>query len=554
MAGTNTAEPSPGGSSLGADARARAHEAADAGRWEEALAAFAAAPAGSCTAEDLAVRSTAAYLLGHVDEAVDAMAGAHDAHLAAAEHTEAVRAGFWVAFMLLGRGDQAQAGGWLARCSHVAEGLAAESVARGYLDLLQAQRLVVAERQYAAGSALAERVVVAARRGPDPDLVALALMVAGRGRIRAEAAAEGLGMLDEAMVGVVRGEVRPVAAGTVYCSVIEACWEVGELPRAAEWTDALTAWCERQSGLVTFTGRCLTHRGEVLLLRGEWEAAVAEAERACERFAGAADEASRGDALYLLGELHRLGGRVGPADRSYREAGEWGRDPQPGLALLRLAQGRREPAAAALRRALTEDRTPEDRIRLLAAAVEVLLAVGDRAGAEAAAAELTARAARLDTTALRASAAYAAGVVRLASGDPSGAVPQLRAAMAAWGEVGADYEIARTRVRVAAACRALGDRDAGEAELAAARRTFTRIGAAADLAGLPEAGPDRRGLSGRELEVLALVATGLTNREIAERLTIAVRTVDRHVTSILTKLDVPTRTAASTYAHEHGLL
>jgi DNA-binding CsgD family transcriptional regulator len=547
--------PAPGEHPERADACQRAREAAARGDWQAAHRAFAQVDDDfRWSADDLALWSTAGYLLGRVDTAVDAMSRAHDAHMGRGDAAAAVQCGFWVVFMLLGRGEHAQAGGWLARCGHEAELLPSGSAARGYLTLMEAHRMVAIEHRYAEAGALADRAVGLARRDPDPDLLALALMVAGRARIRAGETHDGFAMLDEAMVGVVRDEVSPTAAGTVYCAVIEACGEVGELRRAVEWTQALTTWCDRQRGMVTFTGRCRTHRAGVLMLRGDWDAAVAEANHACTSFAGAADEAAAGEAFYLLAELYRLAGRDTLAEQAYRQAGEWGRDPQPGLALLRLAQGRAEAAAATVNRLLEEEHLAIDRVRVLPAAVAVLLEVGDVAAAAGAAEELAGLAGSFDTPGVQAAAAHAGGAVLLARGHPAEALARLRDAAGTWRTVDAVFELARTRVLIAEACRRLGDDDTADLELAAARRTLTELGAGPALAALPPQARDRYGLSARELEVLRLVATGLTNREVAKRLTIAVRTVDRHVANILTKLGVPSRTAAGRFAYEHGLI
>jgi DNA-binding NarL/FixJ family response regulator len=549
--------PSPGDQPERVDACPQAREAAARGDWKAAYRAFEQVDDNlTWDADDLVLWSTAGYLLGRVDTAIDTMSRAHDVHVRRGDAAAAVRCGFWVVFMLLGRGDHAQASGWLARCGHEAELLPPDSAARGYLTLTEAQRMVAIEHRFDRGGVLAEQVVGLARRDPDPDpdLLALALMVAGRARVRAGETHNGFAMLDEAMVGVVRDEVSPTVAGTVYCAVIEACGEVGELRRAVEWTQALTTWCDRQRGMVTFTGRCRTHRAAVLMLRGDWDAAAAEADHASARFAGAADEAAAGEALYLLAELHRLAGRADLAEVAYRRAGEWGRDPQPGLALLRLAQGRAEAAAATIHRLLEEGDLTIDRVRVLPAAVEVSLEVGDLATAAGAADELAELAGSFDTPGLRAAAAHAEGAVLLARDHPAEALARLRDAAGTWRSVDAVFELARTRVLIAKTCRRLGDDDSANLELAAARRTLTELGVGPALATLPPDAQDQYGLSARELEVLRLVATGLTNRQVAARLTIAVRTVDRHVANVLTKLGVPSRTAASSFAHEHGLI
>jgi tetratricopeptide (TPR) repeat protein len=197
---------------------------------------------------------------------------------------------------------------------------------------------------YADARATAERAAEIGGRAGDADLVAFGLDLQGRAHCRV---GEGLALLDEAMVAVVAGELSPVVAGTVNCGMIGICQEVSELRRASEWTEALTAWCGKQPDMITFTGQCLVHRAETLQLQGAWPEAAQEAERALERFARAADQYATGAACHQQGELYRLSGDFTAAHSAYQQASRWGREPQPGLALLRLAQGSAEVAAAA---------------------------------------------------------------------------------------------------------------------------------------------------------------------------------------------------------------
>ena len=538
-----------------ADQVARGRAAAERRAWGEVFAAFAAADAASLQAEDLQSWATAAYLLGHVDTAVDAQARAFQAHRDNGNPAAAVRCGFWISFILTIRGDVAQAGGWQARCGRLLELLPADGAEHGYLLCTTAFRLATVEREYAEAQATADRVVEMGRRARDGDLMALGLNLAGRAAILDGRAADGFSRLDEAMVAVVSGELSPPVAGTVYCSLIEACEEIAEVRRAREWTDALRRWCDRQEGMVTFTGQCLTHRATILRRGGDWPAAADQAVLACERFAGSADEVATGMAVYELAEVRRVQGDLTAAEDAYRRAGEWGRDPQPGLVLLRLAQGRAEIAAATMRRLLAERTDVIERVKLLPAHVEVMLAVGDRSAAAAAAAELADHAATYGTDALHAEADHARGAVLLSEGDAGAAAVHLRRACATWRALDAPYETARTRVLISLACLQLEDHDTAELELAAARRAFTRLGAASDLAHLTasDAAPVHD-LTPRQLEVLRLVATGMTNQEIAHDLYVAVKTVDRHVASILAKLRVASRTAATAFAYEHDLL
>jgi DNA-binding CsgD family transcriptional regulator len=294
-------------------------------------------------------------------------------------------------------------------------------------------------------------------------------------------------------------------------------------------------------------------------LRGAWPDALEEARQACARLTAPSGQPAAGLAYYQLAELHRLRGEFGAAEQAYRQAGQWIADPQPGLALLRLAQGETRAAAAAIRRVVdgTEERIM--RIRLLAAYVEILLAAGDTGAARTGADELRAIADDLASPWLTAQAGYATGAVLLAEGDPRAALPELRRTWHAWQELDAPYEAARVRVMISQACRMLGDDDGAEMELDAAHWIFRKLGAVPDAARAEAlsrrvAAAPSAGLTGREVEVLRLVAAGKTNRLIAADLFLSEKTVARHVSNILAKLGLPSRSAATAYAYEHDLL
>lgn len=547
-----------GATGAGGEHLARGRAAARRLEWNEAYEALSLVDVHTpLQAGDLQVWATAAYLLGHAEVAVDAYGRAHQLHLDEGRLGEAIRCGVWAAFILVQRGDMAQAGGWAARGSRLVDGLPEESVEHGYLRLWDAFRLLAVEGNWVDARAVAIRVADIGRRASDEDLAALGLTITGRASMGAGRIEEGLATLDEAMVAVGSGALSPVVAGTVYCSLIEACEEVAEWRRAREWTEALTRWCDRQQGMVTFTGQCLTHRAHILRLGGDLEGAADAARSALERFVGAADERLSGEALYESAEVHRIRGDLSLAEEAYRRAADRGRDPQPGLALLRLAQGRPDAAVAAMRRLDQEVTDPIARIRFLPAHVEVMLAAGDVPVAEEAARELADLAATYGTDALRADAEEARGAVELAAGAAEDALVRLRRAAAGWRSMDAPYQLARTSVLIARACAALGDEDTATLELDAARRAFAELGAPMDpLDGPPLGGEADRsyGLTPREVEVLRLVATGMTNPAIAGELGISVKTVDRHVANILAKLGVPTRTGATAFAYEHDLL
>jgi DNA-binding NarL/FixJ family response regulator len=515
--------------------------------WTEAHALFARADAaGGLGPADLERLAVAAYMAGRDDDQLDALARAHAGHLRAGDRPGAVRTAFWLGVHLWILGEPARASGWHARARRLMDGEAGDCVERGYVASAEALRHMAAGDWAATRDASLEAIAAGERFG-DPDLVALGLIDLGKALIEEGRAADGLGRLDEAMVALVAGELSPVVTGFVYCGVIEGCVEADELARAREWTAALADWCERQPGLVPFTGTCLLHRAEILQVDGDWDGALAEARRAADRFAERRDRRAAGQAAYRCGEILRVRGDLAGAERAFRDAARNGRDPQPGLALLRLAQGREDAACAAVAGAADAAEGWIGRARLLPAQVEILVAAGRLDAAAAAAGDLDALAARHGRSALVAAAAQARGAVALAAGDARAAAPALREAARSWLALGAPYEAARARLLVAEACRSLGDAETARLEHSAATEELARLGAAP---------PDRPGpgLTPRELQVLRGLAAGERNREIAARLGVSRRTVDRHVGNLYAKLRVSSRAAATAWAYEHDVL
>jgi DNA-binding CsgD family transcriptional regulator len=500
----------------------------------------------------------AAYLKGEDEPAADGLARAHAALLARGDVHGAARTAVRLGFVLGNAGESARAAGWHARAQRLIEEAQLDCAERGYLMLQAARQQVAGGNLAAAESTFAEAAAIGERFG-ERDLVWLARQGRGRALIGLGELGRGVALLDEVMIAVTASELSPVIAGIVYCSVISACFDIFDIRRAQEWTDALNRWCASQPGLVAYRGECLVHRAEIMRLQGVWAGALEEAHRACECLSG---RPTVGAAFYQLGELHRVRGEFSQAEEAYRLAGESGRTPQPGLALLRLAQGRGDLATAAIRVA-AETRDRRARSIILAASVDILLASGDLDGARAAAAELTGIAETIDTPLLRAIAAHATGAVLLAGGNPTAALAQLRGALTIWRDLEAPYEGARTTMLIGLAARALGDADTADMELGAARRVFQQLGAAPDAARVEAlttaAGPGAAAgpvtpLTDRELEVLRLVASGRTNRAIADALRISEKTVARHLSNIFTKLDLPSRAAATAYAFRHQLI
>ena len=438
-----------------------------------------------------------------------------------------------------------------------------DCVEQGYLLLPEAEEHLQAGDE-ATARAVASRAATIGERFAEADLIACAHHVEGRVLIQEKRLKDGLALLDEAMLSVVAGELSPIMTGLIYCSVIGACEEIHALSRAREWTALLARWCEMQPQMVAFTFTCRVHRAQIMQLSGAWSEAKAELRRVCERTPqGVDDDVPVGstpvEAFYQQGELHRLCGEFSAAEQSYHEAARLGREPHPGLALLRMAQGQTAAASAAVLRVLSATAKPLDRARLLPAVVEITLSAGDLRQAREACQELETIASEFGTDVLQAMAAHARGAIELAAGEPRAAIGTLRQAFEIWRRVEAIYQVARVRVLMGQACRSLGDDEGGRLELGEARVVFERLGAAPDLSRLDAIDklaetPQDHGLSRRELQVLRLLAAGKTNKAIAAELFVSERTIDRHVSNILTKLGLPTRSAATAYAYKHGLL
>jgi DNA-binding CsgD family transcriptional regulator len=526
--------------------------------WADAFAALSAADRDvPLEPDDLERLATSAYLIGRDEDSVEVWERAHRELLSQGDALRGLRCAGWLVFVLLIGGEFARAAGWLARARRLLEETTRDCAERGYLLVPEAFQCAF-EGDWPRAYAISGEAAEIGTRFGELDLVTLARSLQGRALIAQGKTVEGMALLDEVMVGVTADEVSEMVAGAVYCSVIEACQEVFDLRRAQQWTAALTHWCETQPDLVPFSGNCLVHRAEIMQLHGAWPDALDAARQAYERLRRRPQPAV-GAAAYQRAEVHRLRGEFAQAEKAYHEASRWGREPQPGLARLRLAQGRVDAAEAAIRRAADEARDRVSRSRLLPALVEILAAADDVAAARAAADELSKIAGDLDAPLMRALAAHAQGAVLLRQGDARAALGALRDAWAAWDELEVPYEAARARVLIGVACRQLGDDETAEMELDAARSVFQELGAVSDLghAQALSRQADARppgGLTPRELEVLRLVATGMTNRAIAADLFLSEKTVARHVSNIFTKLDLSSRAAATAYAYEHDLV
>lgn len=533
-------------------------------KWREAHALLSAAERGqTLDPTDLDRLATAALLVGEDAQATALWTRAHHQLVDQGEIARAARCGFWLSLSLLLAGEVARSSGWLARSQRLLKECADARDAQG-LGLVVTGLMAMAKGEIDAAAADFDQAVALAERFGDPDLLALGLLSKGQCLIQSGDVGDGVARLDEAMLAATAGAVSPVLTGVIYCAVILTCQRIFDLRRAREWTAQLDAWCASQPDLVPYRGQCLVHRSEILQLKGDWPAALAEAAKARDHL-GERSEAAVGRACYQQGEIHRLRGAFAQAEDLYREAGRNGREPQPGLSLLRLAEGKPDAALAAIRSLLDASDGSQPigagsaRARLLAPCVEICIAADDLAAARAAADELERLAAAMDAPLLRAEAAGAAGAVLFAAGAAQPALARVREAWAIWQELDMPYEAARARVLLGRICREIGDHETARLHFDAACCAFKRLGAEPDRIALERLTASRDAgafgaLTDREREVLALAAAGESNRAIAAALGISAHTVARHLSNIFDKLGVSTRTAASALAHKHGLL
>ncbi|MCQ4117624.1 response regulator transcription factor [Rhodococcus tibetensis] len=510
-------------------------------------------PLGGTDLERLAV---AAYLIGEDDAATQWWTRAVQQWGRGSDPVRAARCAFWLGLALSLRGEQVRGGGWLGRAQRLLDTADVDCPERGYLLVpLGLQRL--AEGDGAAAREVFSTAAEIGERFTDPDLIALGALGTGHALIVLGRHRDGIAAFDEAMIGVTSEEVSPIVTGIVYCAVIEQCQRIFDLRRSREWTAALTQWCSAQPDLVPYRGQCLVHRAEILQLQGAWAESMEVARRAHRRLTRPTVHAAVGSASYVMADLHRLRGEFAQAEKLYTEANRWGRPPRPGLALLRMMQGRIGSAVACIRREVDETVDPLEQARLLPACVEIMLAAHDVASADAAAAALGALAASLDIPYLHAGAAQASGAVLLAESRTQSSVTVLREAWERWNLIGAPYEAARVRELIGRACRVLGDEDTARMEFDLAAAIYRDLAAAPDLGRVrTELGAESSAspLTPRELNVLRLVAAGKTNRAVAENLCLSEKTVARHLSNIFVKLGISSRSAATAYAYEHRLV
>ncbi|SDW26763.1 regulatory protein, luxR family [Arthrobacter sp. cf158] len=525
-------------------------------RWRDALECLVRADAeGGLPPQDIELVASVAMLLGLNAESVEYLNRAHDEYLTLGDTNSAARCAAWLVMFLMDMGEYSLGQGWLARAKHLLEGSVGPSAAEGYL-LIPAGLGLLRAGDPQAGHGLFSRALEIGSLFHDRDLQAMGQLGMGTSQVSLGHADDGLELLDEVMVSVTAGEVSPIPAGIIYCAVLGSCRLAQDVRRAHEWTAALERWCGDRPDMVMFSGQCQANRAELLILHGAWNEALSVARAAEGRIRKGDPDATFGS-WYQQGEVLRLTGWLDDAERAYAKAAETGFEPVPGIAYLHLVQHKVAQAKNTMRRALA-GADPANRRRLLPAAVDIELAAGDVAAARAALDELSAPLHSTSRPLELALASLASAAVLLAEGHPVASLQASRKAWRIWYSLEAPYQAARCRVLAGRACAAMGDTDSAAMEFEAATAEFADLGATPAAAEVLElAGEKPKGqssLSAREMEVLRLVADGLANKAIARELYLSEKTVARHVSNILSKLAVPSRAAATSYAFEHGLI
>jgi class 3 adenylate cyclase len=461
-----------------------ARDAVSRHAWRVAYASYGDADAAALTADDLEKFAEAAWWSGKLDDAINLRERAYAAFSSGADARRAARVALALSWDHSGRGEFAVSQGWFATAERLLAD-AKESAEYGVLTLIRAVNTMFAVGDPSRAIPDFDRAFELAQRFGDRDTQALALVGKGRALIKAGEVEQGLALLDEATAAAVCGQVGPFSTGIVYCITISSCHDLGDYRRAAEWTEAANRWCDRLD-VSGFPGACRIHRAEIMRLRGDLAGAEKQAMEACEEL-GDFERAITAGGYYEIGEIRRRRGELAAAEEAYRTSNELGRDPQPGLALLRLVEGKVDAAVAGITRTLQDMQEPLARLRRLPAQVEIAVAANDVGAARTALAEFEeiADSYRIDgrrTPAFDATAQFASGQIKLAENDVAGAATCLRLARDEWQRVGAPYETGRARMLLAGALRRQGDEHAAVAELEAALGMFERVGARLEAA------------------------------------------------------------------------
>jgi class 3 adenylate cyclase len=450
--------------------------------WREAYDAYSSADKKDLTPEDLERFAEAAWWMGKLEQAINLRERAYAGFAGAGERLEAARLALVLSWDHSGRGAFSVAQGWFATAERLLNGQPESSV-NGVLALTRGIDMMFAGESLSEAIANFEVAYELGGRFGDRDTQVMALVGKGRALVKGGDVEQGLALMDEASAAAVCGELQPYSTGLVYCITISSCQDLGDYRRAAEWTEVANRWCD-QLDVTGFPGACRIHRAEIMRLRGDLVGAERQAMEACEELHDF-QRSITASGHYEIGEIRRRLGDFAAAEEAYRKADELGRDPQPGLALLRLAEGKIDVAVAAITRTLRETKEALPRLQRLPAQVEIAVGAADASTARAALAELeelvdSYKIGGRRTPAFDATIHVATGQIRLVENDANAAARCLQLARNEWQEVGAPYETAQTRMLLGIAFRRQGDEHAATAELEAALATFERLGAKLD--------------------------------------------------------------------------
>jgi DNA-binding CsgD family transcriptional regulator len=500
-----------------------------------------------------------AYLIGKDVESFKIMEQAHQGYLNLEKKEQASRCAFWLGFMLMMAGERARGSGWMAKGERILNHEKVPDCSEKGLFLIPKALGALNSGNAAKAHELFEQAANIGEQFGDVDLIAIGRLGHGQALIDKGNVSQGLKLLDETMILVDTESLFPVANGIIYCAVIETCRKVWDLKRAHEWTSALTRWCEVQPDIVPFRGQCLIRRAEIIQFHGEWHKALKESKIACDLLTRPPGEPASGEAFYRQAELLRLLGNFEHAEYCYNEAAKWGRNPQPGLALLRLMQGHKNLAETSISNTLSETKDKKKRSELLPAVVSIMIAVDQTDKAVEATNELKRIANSFEAPYLYGISSFCQGIVCLSQNSAQVALKHLQSALKIWNSLHLPYESARTRVLKGLVYRKLNDIDSANVHFAAARWTFEQLKAKPDLERINQIliktkHHDTKGLTLRELQVLRRLASGKTNKKIAAELFISERTVDRHVSNIFNKLAVSSRVEATAFAIKNKIL
>ena len=449
-------------------------------RWFDAIGHLQIADeTQSLDGDDLDGLGEASWWLGRLGDAIAYRERSFAAHDAAGDRISAARTALALVTYLTQQVESSIAAGWLRRAERLLE-RQPECAGHGWL-LRPRLNQAIGRGDLEAALALADQVLDVGLRLGDRDLEAVGLHDRGRVLVALGRVDEGMDALDEAVVMAVSGDVSPYPTAVVYCNATVAAEDLTDFRRAGEFAEAAKRWCDRQA-ISGFPGMCRVRRVEITRLRGAWAEAESEARLACDELIEF-QPGYAGEGFYQIGEIRRRMGDLAGAEEAFGQAHRLGRDPMPGLALVRHAQGRSEAAASLLARALSEPAlTPLARARLLPAEVEVAIAIRDLGRAEAATSTLESTAATYRTSLMRAEAGVARGLLALATDEPETAIGALRGAVREWQATDAPYEVALARMALGEAYLAAGDDDAAALEFAAAASAFESLGANVGLA------------------------------------------------------------------------